>query len=97
MATKFLQKPVHMTIDDLKRDGKSLRESADMSDIGDWIEAMGNLPKDFTFHGTVTMREKHMDRLNKIFAAGLRPVIRISPIWDTRRDEKDVSVNNDSG
>ena len=97
MATKFLKKPVHMTFDDLKRDGKSLRESTDMADIGDWIEAMGNLPADFTFHGTVTMQEKHMDRLNKIFEAGLQPVIRISSIWDTRRDEKDVSANDDSG
>lgn len=98
MAMKFLRKPIRMTFDDLRRKGKSLSESTDMADIGTWLEmTRGDIHSGSTFGGTITLDEENMDDLNKMFEAGLQPVFWISPIWDTRRDEKDVSADNDSG
>jgi hypothetical protein len=98
MAIKFLKKPIMLTFDDLRCEGKSLRESVDMADIGDLIRmTRGDLHSGSTFHGTITLDEENMDQLNKMFEAGLQPVFWISPVWDTRRDEQDVSEDSSSG
>ena len=89
MAIKFLKKPIHMTFDDLRNQGESVYST----EQGIYLTA-GNLHSGSTFPGTITLREDDMDDLNKMFEAGLQPVFWIGPIWDTRRDEKDVSESN---
>ena len=92
MAIKFLRKPIRMTFYDLLRKGKSMYSTEEGVEM-----TIGSLHSGSTFSGTITLQEDDMDDLNKMFEAGLQPVFWISPIWDTRRDEKDVSADNDSG
>ena len=68
-----------------------------MADIGTWLEmTKGMVHSGSTFPGTITMDEEDMFFLNKMFEAELQPVFWISPIWDTRRDEQDVSEDSDN-
>lgn len=83
---KMIRKPIHMTFDDLRRKGRSIYQTEEGVQM-----TMGNLHSGSTFHGTILLDEEDMDCLNAMFEANLQPVFWISPVWDTRRDEKDVS------
>lgn len=89
MPMKMVRKPILMTFYDLFRKGKKI----DGTEYAK--KTMGMIHSGSTFHGTITLDEEDMDQLNEMFEADLQPIFWISPVWDTRRDEKDVSENND--
>lgn len=88
---KMLKKPIHLTFSDLRRKGKSIYNTEEGVQM-----TMGSLHSGSTFPGSITLDEETMDDLNRMFEAGLQPVFWISPIWDTRRDEKDVSEDSNN-
>ncbi len=88
---KLLKKPIHLTFDDLRREGKSVYNTEEGVHM-----TMGSLHSGSTFPGSITLDEDDMEFLDRMFKAGLQPVFWISPIWDTRRDEQDVSEDSDN-
>ena len=88
---KMISKPIHMTFSDLRRKGKSMYNTEEGVEM-----TMGSLHSGSTFPGSITLDEDDMYFLNKMFEAGLQPVFWISPIWDTRRDEQDVSEDSNN-